>query len=112
MLQDQQLTQQLKVRNGTVLLIDGGGATIKWRLQKDNFAFEANSGAKLCLINMVLDGQGTGHGLHANGAGTLLRLENVMVKNCRTWKVHRAFACCPYHTEFIVAVYRLGPPCG
>ena len=96
LLQDQQLTQQFEVRNGMVLLIDGGGATIKWRLTQHspyNYNFKANSGAKLCLVNMVLDGQGEGRGLYASGAGTLLRLKNVTVKNCRTVKVHRAFAC-------------------
>ena len=71
------LTQQFVVSNGALVLIDGGGATIRWQSLSKR-AFYVSGGACLCLVNTVLDGQKRGSAFHAADS-SILRLHNVTV---------------------------------
>ena len=44
--------------------------------------FFVKEGALLCIINLVLDGQGWSQGIVATGAGTTLRFEDVTFQRC------------------------------
>ena len=79
---DQQLTRMFTVLGAKTVLIDGGGTTVKCgksvQFQND-FNFLVGEEAKLCIVNVVLDGQGRGGRLVAFGSE--LRLENVTMQN-------------------------------
>ena len=62
--QTQNLTQQFLMKNNVVVMIDGGGATINLQTNTSQtadpagwpWAFKISGGARLCLVNLVLDG--------------------------------------------------------
>ena len=73
----QNLTQQFVVSPGALVMIDGGGATIRWQSLSKR-AFYVSGGACLCLVSTVLDGQKNGSAFYAAGLSRL-RLHNVTV---------------------------------
>ena len=79
-MQEHNLAEQFNVSDGKAVLLDGGGATIAWPSALT--AFSVRNGARLCVVNAVLDGRREGGAVHGQGAGTWLKFENVTIKNC------------------------------
>ena len=67
------------------MLIDAGGATLK-SPSNDHLAFHVTGGARFCVLNAALDGQGTSRAVVALGADTTLQFMDVSFLNCSSIK--------------------------
>ena len=79
-MQAHELLKQFAISEAKVVLIDAGGSTIKWAGGTRGFA--VSDGARLCILNAVVDGQGSGRAVYALDAGTKVQLRDVAFQNC------------------------------
>ena len=88
-MQVHELEQAFAIDGSKTVIIDAGGAMIKWKVwdhsctdEGSGCGFKVSGGATLCILNATLDGQQKGRAVSGTGTGTDLRFVGVTFQNC------------------------------
>ena len=74
------LAQTFAIDGNKTVIIDAGGAMIKWGVWN---GIKVSGGATLCMVNATLNGQRKGRAVLGTGPSTAVRFIGVTFQNCK-----------------------------